>query len=599
MFQVRPNPRRPCLFLVTVFSVATAMASERLDLSGNLGYSFRSLTGTGTNDTVSNQLHGTVNARSYVGEPGFGTVEVNLNGTQDHETFQLGDPNHNNSTILTGDLNLSMIPQSRAPFQLQFRASDSRVEYITPESSVTNLGSREYSTQHLGLRQSYLTEDGNRFQARYDTNRWNEHGGRDYKDDIIGLEMDLRTPKNSVTAKTSYQTADQSVQDQTTKTVILNVDHFYYPTRALRMDNMLSYFGVDNETTPPLNSTNQGDSSTDLAQISSFIFWRPLKRPLTVSGGVRLYDLSGSTTGNDTTMQTASATAGMFYQQTKNIRYDASLEVAVNDNSIVQTTAMKERIGALYQSDVYPLFSTFTYQWYGSGQAQNQDTGSETLNSVIGRLGHDAQRQWPMSDNATARVSLGQALSGTRQSGDITMTTQRFDNSVSLSWDQHGESGTSYIQISVSDSRGFGDVQNTQQFANFQILRNQTLNRSSSVSGNLTVQDVRQDFNGQGVSDTVTATGEINYQNSGIFGVPRLRFLSDWRLSRAATDQGVDRGEWENRFDYAIGLLNLSLSWRHIALYSHSDVQFSAWRYVSMHGEEDYELIYGQLTRSF
>ena len=582
MFQVRPDPRRPCLLLVTVLSFATAVANDRLDLSGNVGYSYRSLTGSASNDTVSNQLRGTLNARTYLWDPAFSSVETTVNVTQDHAEYDTGNVS-NNSTILTGDLNLSMMPQSRAPFQLTYRASDSRVEYITPASAVTNLGSREYSTQHLGLRQSYLTESGNRFQARYDTNRWNERGGRDYKDEIVGMEMDLRMPKNSITAKTSYQTADQSVQDQTTKTVILNVDHFYYPTRALRMDNMLSYFGIDNESTPPLNSTNQGDSSTDLAQISSFVFWRPLKRPLTVSGGIRLFDLSGSTSGNDTTMQTASATAGMFYQQTKNIRYDASLEVAVNDNSVEQTTATKERIGALYQSDVHPLFATFTYQWYASGSAQNQDTGSETLNSLIARVGHDAQRQWPTSDNSMMRISLGQAFSGTQQSGDVAMTTQRLDNSVSLSWDQHGESGTSYIQLSLSDSRGFGDQQSTQQFANFQILRNQTLNRSSSVSGNLTLQTVRQDFNAQGVSDTVTATGQINYRNSGIFGVPRLGFLSDLRLSRASTDQGVDRGEWENRFDYTIGLLQLS----------------GSWRYIDLDGDESYNLIYGQATRSF
>lgn len=582
MFQVRPDPRRPCLLLVTVLSFATAVANDRLDLSGNVGYSYRSLTGSASNDTVSNQLRGTLNARTYLWDPAFSSVETTVNVTQDHAEYDTGNVS-NNSTILTGDVNLSMMPQSRAPFQLTYRASDSRVEYITPASAVTNLGSREYSTQHLGLRQSYLTESGNRFQARYDTNRWNERGGRDYKDEIVGMEMDLRMPKNSITAKTSYQTADQSVQDQTTKTVILNVDHFYYPTRALRMDNMLSYFGIDNESTPPLNSTNQGDSSTDLAQISSFVFWRPLKRPLTVSGGIRLFDLSGSTSGNDTTMQTASATAGMFYQQTKNIRYDASLEVAVNDNSVEQTTATKERIGALYQSDVHPLFATFTYQWYASGSAQNQDTGSETLNSLIARVGHDAQRQWPTSDNSMMRISLGQAFSGTQQSGDVAMTTQRLDNSVSLSWDQHGESGTSYIQLSLSDSRGFGDQQSTQQFANFQILRNQTLNRSSSVSGNLTLQTVRQDFNAQGVSDTVTATGQINYRNSGIFGVPRLGFLSDLRLSRASTDQGVDRGEWENRFDYTIGLLQLS----------------GSWRYIDLDGDESYNLIYGQATRSF
>jgi hypothetical protein len=568
--------------LAAALSCAGAGASEFLDLSGSAGYTFRSLTGSANDDTVSNQLRGTLNARTYLWQPGFGTAAANVNVVRDNTDYDRSDVS-NSTNIVTGDLDLSAMPQSRAPFQLTYRLSDSRVEYLTPASPLTNLGSREYNTQHLGLRQSYLTESGQRFQARYDNNRWSERDGRDYQDQIIGAEMDLRMPKQSLTAKTSYQTADQSVQDQQTKTVILNVDHFYYPTRVLRMDNMLNYFGSDTQVTPALNSTNNGDSNTDLAQLSSFVFWRPLNRPLTVSGGIRLFDLSGSTVGNKTDMQTVSATAGMFYQQTRNIRYDGSLEIAINDNGDEQTTASKERVGALYQSDVHPLWTSFTYQWYASGSAQHQDTGSAGLQNLVARLGHDAQRLWLTSDNTTLRISLGQALSGDQQSGDADSTTQRLDNSVSLSWDQRGVSGTSYVQLSLSDSRGFGDQENSQQFANFQILRNQTLNRRSSVSGNLTLQTVRQDFNAQGVSDTVTATGQINYQNTGIFNVPRLRFLSDLRLSRASTDEGVDRGEWENRVDYAIGLLDTSFSWR----------------YIDLDGEENYSLIYFQATRRF
>ena len=59
-----------------------------------------------------------------------------------------------------------------------------------------------------------------------------------------------------------------------------------------------------------------------------------------------------------------------------------------------------------------------------------------------------------------------------------------------------------------------------------------------------------------------SATGQINYQHMRIFGVPRLQFQSDLRLSQASTDEGANRDEWENRLDYSIGLVTASLSYR-------------------------------------
>ncbi|TPW17599.1 MAG: hypothetical protein FD130_600 [Halothiobacillaceae bacterium] len=41
-----------------------------------------------------------------------------------------------------------------------------------------------------------------------------------------------------------------------------------------------------------------------------------------------------------------------------------------------------------------------------------------------------------------------------------------------------------------------------------------------------------------------------------------LGFSSDLMVSQASDEEGVDRHEWENRLDYAIGQLTTSLSHR-------------------------------------
>ncbi len=579
----RPELRRMVAGVAAaLWTLPSFAAVELLDLSGSVGYALRTLRGSSSLDTTSNQLRGVVNARSYIWQPWFATADASLRFTQDSSDYD-GGASSTDTSIVSGDLDLNVLSQSRTPFSLTYNASDSRVDVISLASPLTTLGSQEFQTRRLALKQSYFTEQGDRFQARYDRNKWSARDGDSYEDYLFGVEMDLRRQRHTLTAKTSYQETERNVLDQNTETTVFNVDHFYHPGRALRVDSMASYYGTDTASDQPLNSTNQGDSSTDLGQLSSFVFWRPVDSPLSMSGGVRVFDLNGSTTGNSTELSSLSATGGLYYQMTKNLRLDANVEVGTNDNGEDSVTASRERMGALFQSDIREIFSRYTYQWHTSGSFQNQDTGEEAVQTAQVRLGHDAQRLWLTEGRGTFRLSLTQAVSGSRLAGDADATSERLDHSGSLSWDQYDAFSTTMVQLTLADSRAFGDQEDSQQFANAQLLRSQTLTDRSTLSGNLTVQSVRRDFNDLGDDDTVTATGQLNYQQTGLFTLPRLRFLSDLRLSQAATDEGVDRTEWENRLDYAIGLLDTSLSWR----------------WIDLNGDEDFNIIYFQVNRRF
>ena len=569
------------MVIAFLWSIAALADDDMTDLSGSLGYTYRSLSSSSDGDTVSNQLRGTINGRSYLWQPWFATADASLTMTQDGTEFS--DSSTNETTIVTGDLNLNVLPRSRTPFQLSYRASDSRIDVTTAASPLTTLGDKEYTSTRLGLKQSYYTENGDRYQARYDTSNWSTDSGDTYDDELIGVEMSLLRPRHRLIAKSSFQTTEQSQSDRESENLIVNVDHFYFPSRALRTDTMFSLYNFDVISTPPLNSTNQGDFTTDLAQISSFIFWRPENRPLSVSGGVRVYDLTGTAIGFESNLLSLSATAGMFYQYTKHIRFAASLDVSSTDNNDEQAVASKERGGVLYQSDILDIFSGFTYQWYASGAAQNQNTEDEAIQSLTAKLGHDANKLWILGEASTLRLSLSQSANESMQTGDADSSVQRLDHSASLGWDQTNWGGTTLVQLAVRDGRDFGDSESEEQFVNFQAVRNQPIGRSSSLSGNLTIQSVHRKFSSVPGDNTVTTTtGQINYQHSRIFGIPQLHFLSDLRISKAASDEGNDRAEWENRLDYTIGLLDISLSWRMI------DTE-----------TEDFDLLYLQATRRF
>ncbi|MDR2877255.1 MAG: hypothetical protein LBV36_04345 [Chromatiales bacterium] len=561
------------------------------DVSGNVGYSFRSILGSSNSDAISNQLRGAVGAQAYLWEPWFANLSAGLRVTQDNTNY--GEAGTSSRTIIAGaDIDLNVLAQSRTPFSLSYRKSDSRVDTVSLPSPLTALGGYDFSTERLTLRQGYFTELGDRLQLRLDHGTWESSGIEDYHDNSVGVEFNMRRPRHTLSMRTSYQEIGVATIDQNTDIKLANVEHFFHPNRALRFDTMASYYDSDTSTRQPLNSTNQSNANMSYAQLSSFAFWRPADQPLSLSAGLRFFDLTANNAaGNNLDQASVSATAGGFYQFTKNLRFDASVDVTESSAEGVDTSS-RERVGALYQSDLRNLLSGFTWNWYTQASVQNQDIGEASLLTGLLTVGHDAQRLWMTNGRGTFRLSFSQSVSVIGQSGDdavagsSNVSNERLDHTASLSWDLYGESGSTTAYVTLSDSRGFGDQPNSQQFANFQFMRTQNLTLYSTLSGNLTVQAIQRDFNGQRDSDTVSATGQVTYRHMGLFDIAQLRFNSDLRIARAATDEGIDRAEWENRLDYAIGLVDTSFSWRYIS-------------FAGVQNDEAYNIIYFQVTRRF
>lgn len=556
------------------------------DVSGSVGYTFRAIEGSRTSDATSHQLRTSINTQGYLWEPWFATVFAGLRATQDSTDYSAADTS-SRTTIIGAELDLNVLPQSRAPFSLSYRVSDSRVDTFSLPSPLTTLGRYDFETTRLALRQTYFTEMGDRIQARFDHGTWESSGIEDYKDHLIGLEYSMRRPRHTLSARTSYQETGLGTIDNDTEIKLVNLEHFFHPDRDLRFDTMVSYYDSEATSTQPMNSTNLPNSQMSYLQASNFVFWRPTDQPYSVSAGIRIFDMSAENAGREIDQASVSAMAGGFYQYTKNLRLDANLEYTDNASAEMRSSS-RQRLGALYQSDLRELFSHFTYNWHAQASIQNQDIGEEDMLTGQLRLGHDAQRMWMTEASGTFRLALSQTVSGVHQTSDQfeDVTTQRLDHTGSASWDLHGESGTTMVHLTLSDSRGFGDQEDNQQFANVQFMRNQTLTLYSVLSGNLTIQMVSRDFNGLRDNDTVTATGQVTYRHMGLFDIARLRFNSDLRVARAATDEGVDRHEWENRLDYAIGLMDASLSWR----------------YISFSGEQSddtYNIIYFSVNRRF
>ena len=591
-----------------------------VDLSGDVGYAYRLMKGDNS-ETVSNQLRGSIRASSYLWQPWLATVNANVRLTQDNTDYSQSARVINDiaSTLVTGGLNFNVIPQSRFPLSISYQTSDSRVETTntiieclrfansgvcldTPvevvnviTSPLTAAGIREFSTKRFSIRQYINSNNSKRFQWNLDSNQWNSSNDEKYSDWLLGGSADLGFGDHRFQLRGNYKYIDRAAISQESTNITLSGDHFYHsPTRAVRVDNSVDYYVYETRGVASDIVFSNGEVDTTSQQASSFVFWRPVGRKVTASAGVRVFNLTsdaGSTNtadtsiSNETQLLSLNATAGGMYQYTKHIRFDSNVNFSVNDNGSTDNNSYLGRLGALMQSDIHEILLGMRYQWNATASVQTQGAEyDQHYHSLNVNLGHDASRVWQNDDKSSAfRAGWSQAVNASLEKADADANSQRLDHSVNVGWDSYGVSDSTYSQLTVSDARTLGDRESDQQLVNLQVSRTQNLTRLSSLTGNITAQSVRQKFSGQDVSETLTTTtGSLNYQHSRVFGVVRLRYGSDVRVSRASKNSGVDRSEWENRLDYSVGLVDTRASWRLIDA-----------------GEQDYTLVYFQVTRRF
>ena len=535
-----------------------------MDVSGSVGYTFRSLSNDRIDD-VSNQLLGTLHLRSYLWEPWFATVEGGATITKDSSDLDDGrNSSSSTSDIYTGDLALNLLPESRTPFRLVYQATDSRVDNTTVDNPLIRLSGEDFKTTNLDLRQSYISEEGHRIQARYGTRTWDSDINGKYTDDVAGIELDWRPERQRLLFRGNVETIDQTRTGRHQDNLLLDLDHYYFPNDDFRGDTKISHYNLDTTfdgSTGLVDTTN-----TDVTQASSFTFWRPTDRRWTVSAGARAFTMAGDNSAQSSDQNNIGVTAGAFYQYSKHLRFDGSATFTKGEVSSASQTTNTQHLGALYQSDLAEV-QGFTYEWYGSGALENQGDPDRQLQSVGATLGHDAQKIWMAGPAASLRLSLSQSINGLLSTGDG-YSSERLDHNASLGWNESAADGTTLLQATVSDSRNFGDLSDQQQLINFQASRYQTISRRSTLSGSFTLQTVVRDFSTGSPYITsnnhavTSATGQVTYTQQTLFDVPRLQFNSDLRVSQASTNEGADRNEWENRLDYTIGLVDTSLSLR-------------------------------------
>lgn len=575
---------------------ALAVAFGPVDMSGHLGYYYRSVADESGQDDNSHQLGGALNIYTYLGAPWLATTNLALNVTQDSSESSGGDVEEStDSQLITGDLALNVLPSSRTPFVLQLQTTDSRVDSERTGSTPITYVGEEYSTTYLGLKQSYITGNGGRFQLSYDTRSWESDAGGEFEDDTARFEADLRAPRQHFIGRASVQNNDNLTTEMNNGSQIIDLSHFYYPLRHFRLDTKASFYEYEREFIDP-SATDTRLSNLDVTQVSTNAFWRPQNYPLSMNAGLRVYSMDGmqgDVAGNE--ISQVAFNSGLFFNASQNIRFDASVASTFGESGGEEDSVHRQQFGVLFQSN-WAEFAGFMYQAYLDGDFKHSIDALKDEYGVAASAGHGLGRTWwgpERVSNTSFRVNLTQTLSAHAALGTVDITIAgtpledegftdqgvRLDHAATMAFNQQVWGGNTLAQLIVSDTRdyaatdydeSFEDTALEQQLVNFQLSRDQDLGRRSSITGDITVQYVRQ----RGESDTgvaekvtdvrevTTSTGRLMFSHHQLFGVPRLQFSSDYMVSKISTEGAIDRQDWSNRLSYMIGKLDASLSYR-------------------------------------
>jgi hypothetical protein len=559
-----------------------------LRLGGSLAYSYRRDSAEGLNSMQSGLLT-TLNAStsSFIWQPWFARIDGALGFTKVSNTSEGDLPASNaasDSVLVTGRGQLSVLAQSKFPFEAHFEKNDSTVD--------THLGaSSDVASQRYGFTQRYFQDHarGDVSLAWDRSTQTSANFGNDQQE-----SMELRSAHNmdshqlrfsgNRTVNRHDNSGESATQDN------LTAQHTFTPQSTLSVLNLANLSHSELHL-------QQGDNTTQLAQFSSNVFWRAANQAVSVNGGVRALTLAADQAGfiassegaADTRLLNVNANAGINYDYSRLTRFNASVNVGAVQSGGVRSAESSQNLGASYTPDSIAL-GAVAYNWTVSANAFNRKNSEESQSGLSLQLGHGLNRSYALDGGSSIRLAANQTLllgSSTRVNpvnAGIPQPSQRqLTHSGSASWDLLRESGAALIRLSVTDWRALDADGAYFQLLNFQASSNLPTSGYSGWTGNLTVQAVRQGRDAvegplqADLSNATSASGSLSYHNHRLFGGRNLRFGSDLRLntqsqqsqralllrqsflSQLESRSDQETAAWINHLEYAIGRTQLRL----------------------------------------
>ncbi len=548
----------PLVCIVILFGVGgvplRVLATEHfpVKLTGDLVYEYRQESEEAGPDIMQQLASLNMNAHSYIWKPWFAQVlgKLNLSWSEvNNEQVKTTDE------IVTGNIGLYFLPQSRFPLNINYDKTNSRVS--------GNLLGRSYTNTHYGAMQRYRNPNGTMTaNIGYDHNSQVLDSDRNQEDasDIYRMGFNQRLEKHFFQLNVDHQTRERDSTGEFVKQQGSVLRHRYKPDSTFTIENMLSV--VDND-----DNTSNIDRQIHHIQASSYFFFRPENQSININGGVRYYQLANDGDIGRSESSNLYAQTALSYKVNSTVRLTGNITRSETKTDSDKKIIATQSINLSYRPKSIKL-GKYMYNWDISGLVRNRSGGDDQGQQFIFQLGHTIQRNFSTGSYSNMNYSFGQRIS--EELDTVVKSRIRLTHTGSVAW-QHSRLGkNAFIRFLVTDSRTSGEQdEEIYQFVNLQFSGLINFKSDSSLNGTLSIQSVRQTYTNESDNGFDTySSGSLVYQYFRVMDIPRLRFTSDLKLNAesvlpvAFTEDNNKRDVWENRLDYSIGRLDLRLSYR-------------------------------------
>ncbi len=471
-------------------------------------------------------------------------------------------------TLITGSVGASLFARSPFPFRAYFESRDNRVD--------SDVFDQDLTSRNWGFIQTYSARRGGRIALEYRAS------------DNEDVHVDGIT--------TSRAFGSRRWQLQGTKFVGRNNFNLLMSTRKLSADEPMRLerrdlfnlrhrlrtsprFYIEDTTfySDETVAREHSDTHRRFLQFNGLSSWRPdTRRPLLVIGRVIARGIDSGPSGLETSSTSFVMTGGANYQLTPRVTVSGNAGVTTMDSEgQSDESSMFQRIRAAYRADTIDL-GAMQYFWGSSLEAGNRrqrNHGDDRVQNVGGVFDHSLSKTTFFSGGSQLQFSLSQQVAARADSDD--RRDQSLIHSAFVTWSKRKGRSSSYLRLSASDRRTYGDREEIFQLVTFQGSSQMQFNRTRSLSGGFSVQyssgEADMVMDGDMDNSTFTYNVDLTYRERDLFRIERLNFLSELRLldrelrSNNIFDQDLETAAersdqvWRNELDYTVGKLEFRL----------------------------------------
>lgn len=581
------------------------MSASEMAFGGQVTASGRTVQSDGEGDATQRGLTLSLDGVGYIWRPWFATARLGLDisqiSTELDQEGTVGDQ-HTDDRILAGEARTNLFPRSRFPLEAFVDIFDSRIQTDTVGVALQDLDTLR--RERVGATQHYRTPSGEsnyvlqavrtRVTELDDSHEDSEDllasGSQRFGSQTLDYRVTQRNAvRHDVEADTRGNQTDQG----------LTLRHEIQPSEALTVETVYDAAQEDEELAVTGIRQDRQDTASSM---DNFTTWRPVGSPWTVRTHLGGQRRDGRTDSLNTRETSSIASVRTSYDITRALVLAMDVGTSRNrrdtDPEVRRTF---ENASLNYSPAAIALSETVHYHWGASATVGNTNANNaRSVQSASVGLRHGVDHIISDDGGRTVTESLNESATEFGDSNDTRLLTLNHQASLSVFWSR--VASNTLTQLNLTDTRTRGrqsaalqdeqsppaiepfptatpepaaaeppqDVHQVVQTADVYASHQLLVSRFSSWEGNARVGVTRQNDSGVETESTF-ADASVGYAYRHVFGVDQLRFRSRLEYAshwvdeedtgtRDTVQDGERRASWDNRLDYIIGLLSLSLS---------------------------------------